>query len=256
MQIPAEPVRSVAILPDIHGNVPALTAVLAEEAQDPADLLLIPGDIAAGPLPNETIALLRAHEDRLLAISGNGDRELVTPTAGAQLPPDLVTWIEETLTNESRAWLAALPATVEFPVVGFGQVHCCHATPRSDEEMTLVDSSYARWREVLAPLADGITTIVLGHTHMPFVRLIDRRTIVNPGSVGMPYGASGAHWARMIDGRIELRRTPYDVEAAASELRARSTWPGLDDWIASYLRSTYSDADAHAAFSPADGRAS
>ena len=89
----------------------------------------------------------------------------------------------------------------------------CHATPRDDAEVVVVDSRLERWSEVLAGLPDEVMTVVCGHTHMPFARLANRRQIVNPGSVGMPYGA-GAHWALLAGGAVELRRTAYDVPAA------------------------------------------
>jgi diadenosine tetraphosphatase ApaH/serine/threonine PP2A family protein phosphatase len=122
----------------------------------------------------------------------------------------------------------------------------CHATPRDDTEIVLVDSSPERWAEVL----DGVSasTVVCGHTHMPFVRLADRRLIVNPGSVGMPYGARGAHWA-LLDGGVQLRRTEYDVEAACRYLASRSAYPGIEEWADFFVRNPASDVEALRVFS-------
>jgi hypothetical protein len=88
-----------------------------------------------------------------------------------------------------------------LPVHGLGKALFCHATPRDDEEVVLVDSRLDRWREVLSGLDTDIRTVVCGHTHMPFVRLAHGRLVINPGSIGMPYGRAGAHWALLGPGR-------------------------------------------------------
>jgi hypothetical protein len=96
--------------------------------------------------------------------------------------------------------------------------------------------------------------VVLGHTHMPFVRLVDRRLIINPGSVGMPYGRSGAHWALLGPG-VELRETSYDTDAACATLSAHS-YPGIEEWLDAFVRQTYSDTEVLAILDPRDGRSS
>jgi diadenosine tetraphosphatase ApaH/serine/threonine PP2A family protein phosphatase len=87
---------------------------------------------------------------------------------------------------------------------------------------------------------------------MPFARLANRVLVVNPGSVGMPYGRSGAHWAVLGPG-VELRRSTYDVEAACSVLRAGG-YPGVEEWLDAYVRQTFGDDEALAVFGPRDGR--
>jgi hypothetical protein len=104
-----------------------------------------------------------------------------------------------------------------LPVHGLGKVLFCHATPRDDEEVVLVDSRLDRWREVLSGLDTDIHTVVCGHTHMPFVRLAHGRLVINPGSIGMPYGRAGAHWALLGPG-VELRSTAFDIEAAITQV--------------------------------------
>jgi diadenosine tetraphosphatase ApaH/serine/threonine PP2A family protein phosphatase len=89
---------------------------------------------------------------------------------------------------------------------------------------------------------------------MPFVRLVDRRLVVNPGSVGMPYGGAGAHWALLAGGAVTLRRTEFDLEAACAEVSSRSTYPKAGEWADYYLRSRASDVDALTVFGPRDGR--
>src|SRR5690606_31016709 len=104
-------------------------------------------------------------------------------------------------------------------------------------------------------LDDDVSTVVCGHTHMPFLRLVDRRTVVNPGSIGMPYGGAGAHWA-LLGGasRISLRRTEFDLDAACAQIAAESGYPDAANWADTYVRSKFSDARAIEVFGPRDGR--
>jgi diadenosine tetraphosphatase ApaH/serine/threonine PP2A family protein phosphatase len=146
-----------------------------------------------------------------------------------------------------RELIDRLPMSVELDVTGLGAVCFCHATARSDTEFVLVDSSVEHYRAAFAGVTEP--TVVLGHTHMPFDRLADRRRFVNPGSVGMPYGAgTGAYWA-LLGPDVVLRRTPYDTAAAARTFRAAAPeYPGLEEFIAENLLTVHSDAEALAAF--------
>lgn len=250
-------IERVAVLSDIHGVLPALAAVLAEPDVRSADRIVLTGDLAAGPQPVETLDLLRSLGERAIWVRGNADRELVESTQGKRerFPDQVVPWAGSQLRPDQIALLAGLPLAVELDVAGLGRTVFCHATPRDDEEVVLVDSSLARWSEVFAPLDDRVTTVVCGHTHMPFLRLAHRRTVINPGSVGMPYGGAGAHWALLGAGvRASLRRTELDLDAACAQVVAESGYPGAAGWADTYLRSRYSDADAITAFGPRDGR--
>jgi diadenosine tetraphosphatase ApaH/serine/threonine PP2A family protein phosphatase len=144
---------------------------------------------------------------------------------------------------------------VTLAVKGFGDVLFCHATPRDDEEVVVVDSRLDRWSEVLDGLPEQVMTVVCGHTHMPFTRLAHGRLIVNPGSVGMPYGRAGAHWALLADGAVTLRRTVYDADAACAAIRDQSGYPDAAEWADYFVHARASDADALGAFGPRDGRA-
>jgi predicted phosphodiesterase len=207
----------------------------------------------------ETLDLLASLGERAVWISGNGERELVTIAEGGHIdPPDEITsWAAGRLRPDQVELLAALPLTETLSVSGLGDVLCCHATPRDDVEMALVDSSVARWQEVLAGVPEPVRTVVCGHTHMPFVRLVDRRTIVNPGSIGMPYGSIGAHWA-LLGGHdrpsISLRRTEYDARAAAEEIIAGSAFPDIAAWVDFFVRASASDLEALDVFGPKGGR--
>lgn len=243
------------MLSDIHGVLPALEAVLTEADVASADRIVLTGDLAAGPQPAETLDLLTALGERAVWVRGNADRELVEFRRGERstMPDEISAWAAQQLSAEQIDLLAGLPLAVCMPVPGLGTVLFCHATPRSDEEVVLADSRLEWWSEVFEPLDDSVSAVVCGHTHMPFVRLAHRRLVVNPGSVGMPYGRAGAHWALLGPG-AELRVTEFDADRAIDRIAAESGYPDAREWAEYFVRSTASDADAIGAFAPRDGR--
>ncbi len=246
----------VAVLSDIHGVLPALEAVLAEPDVMAADLVVLTGDLASGPQPAETLDMLTALGDRAVWVRGNADRELVAFRADAQtsMPDAISPWAAEQLRDDQVELLAGLPLFASVEVSGLGTTVFCHATPRDDEEVVLVDSRPARWAEVFADLDASVRAVVCGHTHMPFARLADRRLVVNPGSIGMPYGGAGAHWALLGPG-VDLRVTEFDLDKACDRIVAESGYPDAREWADYFVRSTASDMEAIAAFGPRDGRA-
>jgi putative phosphoesterase len=250
------PARSVAVLSDVHGVLPVLEAVLAEPDVAGADLVVVTGDHVAGPQPVEVLALLRGLGDRVVLVRGNADRELVTLARGGttQIPDEVAPWAAAQLSPDDVALLDGLPHPVTLEVEGFGPIVFCHGTPRDDEEVVLVDTRLERWADVFADLPDDVRTVVCGHTHMPFVRLVDRRLVVNPGSVGMPYGRAGGSWALLRAGAVELRHTAVDVDAAVARVVAESGYPGRQEWADYFVRSAASDAEALRVFGPRDGR--
>ncbi len=249
------PLRSVAVLADIHGVLPALEAVLAEPDVAAADRVVLAGDLAAGPQPVATLDLLTGLGDRALWIRGNADRELVEYARGQRtdMPDGVSAWAAGQLRPGPMDLLAGLPLSATLPVAGLGEVLFCHATPRDDEEVALVDSRLARWAEVFGSLPPEVTTVVCGHTHMPFIRLAHGRLVVNPGSVGMPYGRPGAHWALLGPG-VQLRRTSFDLDDACAQVAAGSSFPGAAEWADYFVRARATDADALTVFGPRDGR--
>lgn len=245
---------SVAVLSDIHGVLPVLESVLAEPDVRTADRIVVTGDHAAGPLPVQTLDLLASLGERCVLVRGNADRELVAIASGGPSPHPESVWAAGALRADQVALLRALPHPVTLDVDGFGPVVFCHGTPRDDDEVVLVDTRLERWAEAFAGLADEVRTVVCGHTHMPFTRLVDRRLVVNPGSVGMPYGRAGGAWALLRDGQVSLRHTPIDPRAVCARIVAESTYPGRAAWADEYIWSRNSDADAVRAFAPRDGR--
>jgi predicted phosphodiesterase len=237
----------VAVLADVHGNLPALTAVLAEPEVAAADAIVLLGDIADGPMPAAVLDRLAALGDQAAWVHGNCEREMVTAFDGGVVPGpggEMAARSAGLISRAHRDLIDGLPLTVTLDVAGLGPVLFCHATPRRDDEFVLVDSPAERWAAALA----GVTapTVVLGHTHMPVDRLAAGRRVVNAGSVGMPYGTPGAAWA-LLGPDVTLRRTGYDAAAAAAVISA-SAYPGAAEWAAEYVTRHYSADEALAAF--------
>jgi predicted phosphodiesterase len=246
----------VAVLADVHGVLPALEAVLAEPDVASADRIVVCGDLAAGPQPNEVLDVLTSLGDRLVLVRGNADRELVAMAADPALDvgDPVASWAAATLEPRHRALLAALPHPVVLELEGFGEVLFCHGSPRADDEVLLVDTRLERWGEAFDGVPPEVRTVVGGHTHMPYLRLVDRRLVVVPGSVGMPYGRPGAHWALLEGGAVTFRRTEYDVATAVDAIAAGSGYPDARAWADYYLRATAGDVEVLEVFGPRDGR--
>jgi len=225
----------VAVLSDIHGNLPALDAVLADVYQEGPDLIVLNGDLADGPMPAQTLDRLAQLGDRAIWVRGHSDRRLVDAFDGNFMIPGLDTdtaadwfgWCAARLHPWHRDLLANLPPAVTLNVDGLGPVAFCHATARDDGEYILVDSPVSHYKSAFAGLP--AVTVVVGHTHMPFDRLAAGRRIVNAGSVGLQYGHQGASWAMLGGPDITLRRTRYDAAAAAAILLAAARdLPGVE----------------------------
>jgi putative phosphoesterase len=195
----------VAALYDVHGNLPALEAVLAEVPDDAA--IVLGGDVTAGPLPAETLERLRALGERVRWIRGNADREL-TPSEPGLAPADVIGWVREQHSEEQIVFLHGLPERLALDVDGVGRVLFCHATPQNDTDIFLEGTP----EEAVAPSFAGVEAdlVVCGHTHMQFSREIAGVPVVNAGSVGMPYDDEpGAYWLA-LGPAVEHRRTAYD----------------------------------------------
>jgi putative phosphoesterase len=195
----------VAALYDVHGNLPALEAVLADVPDDAA--IVVGGDVAAGLFPAETLERLRALGDRVHWIRGNADREL-TPGEEGLAPAAMIEWVRARLTPEQIAFLHALPPSVTLEVDGVGRVLFVHATPRNDVDIFTDRTPEDR----VAPCFAGVDAdlVVCGHTHTQFDREIAAVRVVNAGSVGMAYeDAPGAYWALLGPG-VEHRQTSFE----------------------------------------------
>lgn len=191
----------VAALYDVHGNLPALQAVLADPGLAPADALVLGGDLVWGPFPRDTLAVLRQLGERAVWLRGNCDRE-----------DDH--WSLRQVASADRAALAALPTTVTLDVDGLGAVLFCHGSPRSDEEILTALSPRERVRDATAGVTERV--IVCGHTHTQFDREVDDLRLVNAGSVGLSYedAGPGAYWT-LLGPDVAFRRTPFTLDSDA-----------------------------------------
>jgi putative phosphoesterase len=219
----------VAALYDIHGNLPALEAVLAEVETLAVDTVVVGGDVAIGPMPRATLERLLALGERALFVRGNGDREIAGEKFEGGLWGERTRWSAAQLERGQLAWLAALPDTQRVEIDGLEPVLFCHGSPRSDEEILTRISSEERVAAALAGVSERV--VVCGHTHVQFDRNVAGKRLVNPGSVGMPYEPQpGAYWA-LLGPDVEFRRTDYDLEAAAAAVRA-SGFPAAEEHAA------------------------
>lgn len=202
----------VAALPDVHGNAPALEAVLEEVEREAPDLVVFCGDLTWGSLPQETLALVRALELPARFVRGNADRMVGVETEGRG------PWMTQQHTLEDLAFLARFEPTVIVDVDGLGPTCFCHGSPRSDEECVTERTPAKRIHEFMADRDERV--VVTAHVHLQYDRTVDGVRCVGPGSVGLPYGEGGsAHWA-LLGPKVELRRTDYDVEGAVALMRA------------------------------------
>src|SRR5262245_55710607 len=225
----------IAALFDIHGNVPALEAVLSDVRAARVDRIVVGGDIVVGPMTSEALAYMRTLDLPVEFIYGNCEVAVLDQLAGrtpkapwlsSKYRP-VLEWTAEQH-RADRDVLATWPLTLWFDVPGIGPVLFCHATPRDDDEGFLKTTA----EEKIRPLFDGLgaALVVCGHTPMQFDRRVGKTRVVNAGSVGMPFGEPGAYWL-LISPNIELRRTAYDLGAAARRIRATS-YPLAEEFAA------------------------
>jgi len=241
----------VAAIYDIHGNLPALEAVLRDIRLAEVDQIVVGGDVLPGPMPRETIACLQDLDIPVQFIEGNGDRVVRAQMAGtecAEVPErfrEVVRWNAQQLHPEDEQLLASWPKTLRVQVRGLGEVLFCHATPRSDTEVFTRLTSEDR----LLPVFEGLnaSVVVCGHTHMQFDRTIGSVRVVNAGSVGMPFEAPGAYWL-LLGPDVQLRHTPYDLANAAERIRD-TTYPQARDFAARNVLQPPTEAETLESFS-------
>jgi len=244
----------LAVLSDVHGNLPALEAVLTDlETQGAPDQIWVLGDLVAFcPWPKETLARLRVLPG-VSFLRGNTDRYLVTdqrPQIAVRseedwerMPQELTIrdatfcWTVERLSYTNYQFLSNLPPRLEMEVTGYGRVAAVHATPEGDEINLLPDTPEEEVDRYLSGLESRL--LLFGHTHRPVDRTVGATRLINPGSVGLPldgiprpaYGIldfEGAHCD------FTLRRVDYDVDAVLNALEGFDH-PG-QEWIGEMLR--------------------
>ena len=255
----------VAALYDIHGNLPALEAVLQDVRQADVDQIVVGGDVVPGPMPRETLTRLLDLKLPTHFIYGNGELAILAQmaaartgsvnywgtTSGARPPESIVEvyrWTAAKLEPEFEPVLARWPKTLKLEIDGLGQVVFCHSTPRNETEVFTRLTAEDR----LVPIFEGLHTpvVVCGHTHMQFDRMIGKTRVLNAGSVGMPFGESDAHWL-LLGPDVQLRHTPYDLAKAAERIRA-SSYPQAQDFAAHNVLQSPSEKEMLEAFSKAE----
>jgi predicted phosphodiesterase len=207
--------------------------------------------VAAGPMPVQTIARMRAAGGR--CVMGNGDRQMVEDFDSGRAPAEgddemmrTMLWTVGQIDRADRDYLAAFEKTVTLEVDGLGPVLFCHGSPRDDDERITRATPAGRLAPMLAGASEPV--IVCGHTHQQFdLRCGDQR-VLNAGSIGMPYEGSAAAFWLLLGPDAELRRTDYDVPAAVETMRAGGM-PDVDkvllqesliepvdpDWVTNYF---------------------
>jgi predicted phosphodiesterase len=225
---------NVLVLYDIHGNVDALDAVLADPRAAGPDAVVVGGDTVPGPFAAAALDRLDALAVPVHQIRGNGERETADAVAATTPPAEddaaalTAAATAAELGAERAVALGELPLTVELDGVLY-----CHATPRSDDEMVTRASTPERYAEVLGGV--GAAVVVAGHTHQQDDREVGAVRFLNAGSVGLPYEGDGAaRWMWVEDGVPEPRHTAYDATAAGERMVA-SGWPGEESIRASLI---------------------
>ena len=239
----------VGLISDIHGNRPALDAVLAELEREDVDQIVCLGDVAVGPQPAEALAGVR--ELDCAVVMGNWDAAFLgeMPEPQNEIATMLVetaTWWAGFLSPADREFIQSFRPQLELDLDGRAAL-CFHGSPRSFDDWIIATTPAD---DELRPMLDGVqeTLLIGGHTHVQMVRRLGETMIVNPGSVGLPFREWSPRPVRISpwaeygilsaqDGRlsVDLRRVGYDVEAFL-KLSLESGMPHAEWWVSCWER--------------------
>jgi len=245
-----------AALYDIHGNLPALDAVLAEVRSAGIDEIVVGGDVIPGPMPRESLDRLLGLDLPVHFIRGNGERVVLAEMNGIEseeVPPPFregIRWTARQLDARHKTAIASWPAHLELITSSLGTILFCHATPRNDTEIFTRDTGEARLRPAFSGVSADI--VVCGHTHMQLDRMVGGTRVGNAGSVGMPFGDPGAYWLE-LGAELRLRRTQYDLAAAAERIR-RTSYPQAEAFARHNVLQPPSEQQMLAAYANAEFR--
>lgn len=251
----------VAALYDIHGNLPALEAVLEDVREARVDVIVVGGDVVPGPMPRESFQLLQELDRPTYFIHGNCELVILAHmaakitgsvtywgTPSGATPPESVQeifrWTAQQFGPDYEAGVASWPKTVRLDIDGLGEVLFCHGTPRSETEVFTRLTA----EEKLRPLFEGLNMVVCGHTHMQFDRRIGKTRVINAGSVGQPFGQPGAYWL-LLGPEVQLRRTDYDFAGAAERIR-HTQYPQAEDFAVQGVLTPPSEESMLKAYTP------
>ena len=227
----------IAALYDIHGNLPALEAVLEQVLKTGVDQIVFGVDVGLGPMSGACLDKLSEIKRPVFCIQGNCEVAILEQMEGrlqSNFPKpvlEAIRWTADRLLPRHQALMAQWPKTLRLKVEGLGRVLFCHATPRSETE----NFTCLTPEEKLLPIFEeaGADVVVCGHTHMQFDRKIGSVRVINAGSLGMPFGKPGAYWLE-LGLSAELKYLPYDLTAAADRMR-KTAYPLVDEFIENYL---------------------
>jgi predicted phosphodiesterase len=238
----------IAALYDIHGNLPALEAVLEDVRKANVDQIVVGGDVLPGPMPCAVLALLLDVNIPVRFIHGNGELAVLAqigvddPEAvkywgtidGKPLPESLravLRWTAEEIHPQYDQLVRSWPKTVRLEIAGLGHVLFCHGTPRSEVECFTRLTSEER----LSSAFEGVdaSVVVCGHTHMQFDRVIADCRVVNAGSVGMPFGRTGADWL-LLGPDVQLRHSSYALQDGAARIQ-KTRYPQAVEFAEQYV---------------------
>lgn len=236
----------IASISDIHANPFALDAVLQDIKAHLVDLIVVCGDVIAGPLPGRTLALLQQLAIPAQFILGNAENEYLRylsgkPIGGLSDHSDLIThWIATQLSDADQQWIHQWLTTWSIQIPPLGTLLFCHATPESDTDIVTRRTSDEK---IAAHLIETPASVIIcGHTHMQFERTVGTTRWVNTGSVGMPFGKVGADWL-LIDDDIHFMHTDYDTQQAALAMQ-QTDYPDIQTFIEHNILTVPSEDEA------------
>jgi putative phosphoesterase len=243
----------LAAIYDIHGNLPALEAVIEEVAQSQADVIVVGGDAVWGPMPRETLMKLQEVKLPMHFIRGNADRVLAELMSGQDISMEVpektrqvAAWVAQQLEPGDEDLLFSWHRTVKLAANGLGEVLFCHATPQDDTTIFTRLTPEVRLRPLFENV--GANLVVCGHTHMQTDRLIGEVRVVTAGSVGKHHGDRGAYWL-LLDADVEFKCTLYDFEDAARRVR-ETAFPEAEEFAAGSIMRPQSEAETLEIFEP------
>lgn len=209
----------IAALYDIHGNLPALEAALKETEQSGADEILVGGDVIIGPMSSACLDLLFNIKKPVHYILGNCEVAVldhITGITNTQFPENIqkcIDWTAKNLRIDQVEAISSWPEKTSIEIDNLGHVLFCHATPESTTDVFTKITPESKLIDNFNSVDESI--VVCGHTHMQFEKIISRTSVLNAGSVGMPFGLPGAYWL-LLSNKIDFRKTLYDFNHAAS----------------------------------------
>ncbi len=239
-------IMKIAAICDIHGNSTALEAVLEEIANEDVDLIIVGGDVVSGPMPKETLALLQNVKTSTRYILGNAESEVIRYLNGEEVnglserANEEAQWVSTLLSAENVELIKGWSTIEKIQSKELGTLLFCHGTPQSNVEIFTKVTPDEKL-ELLFENVDA-SVVVCGHSHMQFDRNIENIRIVNAGSVGMPFGKTGADWL-LIDSSIHFKHTDYNIEKAAKRI-LKSNYPHAESFVENNVLKAPSESDA------------